>query len=105
MLIPLADKIAMMGDILAGEVDVVDGDIVVAKGKKKKWMQQMTKSRKFQEGALRKQLGIPKGESLTIERIDKELDKLEKKYPDGGYSKEDLKLQKRLQAAKNMMSR
>ena len=95
MLIPLSETIALRGYVIASDV--------VAK--KKKWMQQMTKSKKFEEGALRKYFGLKKKEKVTMGMIDKELDKLEKKYPDGGYSKPDLELQKRLQAARNMMSR
>jgi hypothetical protein len=91
MKVPISDRIMLVADIITG--------------KKKKWMQQMTKSKKFEEGALRKYFGIKKGEKISIGMINKELDKLEKKYPDGGYSKPDLELQKRLQAAKNMMSR
>jgi len=71
----------------------------------KKWMQQMTKSKKFEEGALRKHFGLKKDEKITMAMLDKELSRLSKKYPDGGYSKSDLELQKRLQAAMNMMSR
>ena len=89
MLIPLSNKIAMMGEVVAG----------------KKWMQQMTKSKKFEEGTLRKHFGLKKKDSLTIAMVDKELDRLKDKYPDGGYSKSDLELQRRLQAARNMMSR
>ncbi len=71
----------------------------------KKWMQQMTKSKKFEEGALRKHFGLKKDQKMTVALIDKELSRLSKQYPDGGYSKSDLELQKRLQAARNMMSR
>ena len=71
----------------------------------KKWMQQMTKSKKFEEGALRKHFGLKRDEKISIAMIEKELNRLEKKYPKGGYSKSDLELQKRLVAARNMMSR
>ncbi len=94
MLMPLSNIIAMRGYVIAS--DVV--------GKKKKWMQQMTKSKKFEEGALRKHFGLKKDKKITIGMIDKELDRLTGKYPDGGYSKSDLELQRRLQAARNMMS-
>lgn len=94
MLIPLSDMIAMRGYVIAS--DVVG---------KKKWMQHMTKSKKFEEGALRRYFSLKKDQKITMAMLDKELDKLEKKYPDGGYSKPDLELQKRLQAARNMMSR
>jgi len=91
MIVPIAHKLILTADIITG--------------KKKKWMQQMTKSKKFEEGALRKYFGLKKGDKITMGMLDKELEKLEKRYPDGGYSKSDLELQKRLQAAKNMMSR
>ena len=74
-------------------------------GKKKKWMQQMTRKKKFEEGALRKYFGLKKNETMTVGMVEKELERLEKKYPDGGYSKSDLELQRRLQAALNMMTR
>ena len=93
MIIPLSDVIAMHGDIVAGK-----------KKKDKKWMQQMTKSKKFEEGSLRKHFGLKKDQKITVSMIDKELDRLAKKYPDGGYSKSDLQLQRRLQAARNMIS-
>jgi hypothetical protein len=91
MKVPISDKIILTADIITG--------------KKKKWMQQMTKSKKFEEGALRKHFGLKKDETITIAMIEKELNRLEKKYPDGGYSKSDLELQKRLVAARTMMSR
>ena len=91
MLVPLSHKITVMADIITG--------------KKKKWMQQMTKSKKFEEGALRKYFGLKRDEKITIAMIEKELSRLEKKYPDGGYSKSDLELQQRLVAARTMMSR
>lgn len=90
MRIPISHKLTLVADIIIG--------------KKKKWVQQMTKSKKFEEGALRRYFGLKKDEKVTMEMLDKGLDKLQKKYPDGGYSKSDLELQKRLQAAKNMMS-
>ena len=94
MLVSLSDKIASMVFIITG-------------GKKgpKKWMQKMVKSPKFEEGALRKHFGLKKDEKVTISMIEKELKRLEDKYPEGGYSKSDLELQKQLVAARTMMSR
>jgi len=90
MLVPVSDRMTLVADIITG---------------KKKWMQQMTKSKKFEEGALRKHFGLKKDEKITIAMIEKELKRLEGKYPEGGYSKSDLELQKRLVAARTMMSR
>ncbi len=80
---------------------IIASDVVAGK----KWMQKMQKSKKFDKGALRQHFGLKKDETITIGMIDKELDKLSGKYPDGGYSKSDLELQRRLQAARNMMTR
>ena len=92
MKVPISDRITLVANIITGK-------------KKEKWMQKMVKSPKFEEGALRKYFGIKKGEKISIGMINKELDKLEKKYPDGGYSKSDLELQKRLTSARTMMIR
>ncbi len=92
MKIPISDRIMLVANIITGK-------------KKEKWMQKMVKSPKYEEGALRKYFGLKKDEKVTISMIDRELDKLEKKYPDGGYSKPDLELQKRLTSARTMMSR
>jgi hypothetical protein len=73
--------------------------IKVAKGK---WIQEVTKSPGFDEGALRKHFGVGEDEKITKNMINKELSALQKKYPDGGYSKEDLKLLRQLNFAKNV---
>ena len=88
---PISDEIYKVAEIITG--------------KKKKWMQQMTKKKKFEEGALRRHFGLKKNETMTVDMIERELKKLEEKYPEGGYSKSDLELQRRLQAALNMMTR
>ena len=67
-----------------------------------RWIQKATKD--SSKGNLHKALGIPVDEKIGITRMNKELAALKKKYPDGGYSKGDLKLQRMLQAAINMQS-
>lgn len=73
--------------------------------KKKKWMQEVSKKQesKGTKGALRAWFGLKKDETISLGMIDKELDKLEKKYPDGGFSASDLKLFRRLQQARRFM--
>lgn len=90
MKVPISHKITLVADVITG--------------RKKKWMQQMTKSKKFEKGALRKYFGLKKDETITMEMLDREISKLEKKYPEGGYSKPDLELKRRLESAKTMMS-
>ena len=71
----------------------------VAKGK---WIQKVVESPKFDEGALRKHFGVGEGETISKGMITKELATLKKKYPEGGYSKADLKLLRQLNFAKNV---
>jgi len=68
---------------------------IIAKGKVNYWIPPDLKA-----GALRKELKLKEGEPLTPERIEKEIRKLEKKYPNGGYNEHDLQLLHRLNFAK-----
>jgi hypothetical protein len=68
-----------------------------------KWIQDVTGSEDFKAGALRKYFGLKDDEKITLSMLTKEIDRLQAEYPDGGYSDNDLKLFRRLNAAKNMM--
>jgi len=71
----------------------------------KKWMQKEVKreEKAGTRGALRKYFSLKDDETITFKMIDDELSRLNKKYPDGGYNANDLKLFRRLQQARRFM--
>lgn len=89
MRIPISHKLVILADIITA---------------KKKPFQKITESPKFDEGALRRHFNLKKDEKITMEMLNSAINKLEKKYPEGGYSKEDLKLKRRLEFAQTLMS-
>lgn len=70
-----------------------------------KWMQESAEKQEASgtKGALRSYFGLKEGEKVTMGMLDKEISRLEKKYPDGGYADADLKLFRRLQQARRFM--
>ena len=69
---------------------------------KEKWIHKVVDAPGFEEGALRKYFGVGEGETIPKSKIIKEIATLQKKYPEGDYSKKDLKLLRQLQFAKNV---
>lgn len=67
-----------------------------------KWIKKVVESPGFEEGALRKYFGVGEDETISKSMINKEIASLKKKYPEGGYSKKDLKLLRQLTFAKNV---
>jgi len=67
-----------------------------------KWIQKAVKK----PGALSKRLGIPEEDDIPMERINKEIKKLDDKYPDGEkMSADDREFKRQLEFAKTMKTK
>ena len=90
--------------VAAGRLDLAEALTPVVG---KKWMQKVSKSieKKGSEGSLRKHFNLKEGQTLTKERVDAEIRKLQSKYKgkDKKYSDKDLKLLRQLNFAKNAL--
>lgn len=73
-----------------------------AEKKAKKWIQKAIKK----PGALHKELGVPEGENIPMETINKKIDELhKKKESEDGLTKKESKTLRRLNLAKTLKTR
>jgi predicted patatin/cPLA2 family phospholipase len=76
--------------------------LITEKKKGKKWIQKAIKT----PGALKKHFGIEKDETIPMEKINSEIEKLHKKKEGGEkLSKEESKLLRRLNLAKTLKTK
>lgn len=82
--------------------ETFSAELIEEKKKEKKWIKKAIKD----PGALHRALGFPEDETIPMETIDSEIDKLHKKREEvGDLTKKESKMLKRLNLAKTLKSK